>query len=202
MNEKFFDLKKEKQDRMINAALKIFSMRGYQFASTDDIVKEAGISKGLLFHYFGSKSGLYSFIYDYSVRFMSMELRAAVDAEETNFFTLYKQIETGRMQVLKNYPCMQLFLEKCNAETAAEALTATFEKKKELAALYDAFEAQADLVLLSADAAKLRNILRYTLKNLMEEHFAGGSFQVEQLYQENIAYIEFLEKLFTKQQAI
>lgn len=202
MNEKFFDLKKEKQDRMINAALKIFSMRGYQFASTDDIVKEAGISKGLLFHYFGSKSGLYSFIYDYSVRFMSMELRAAVDAEETNFFTLCKQIETGRMQVLKNYPCMQLFLEKCNAETAAEALTATCEKKKELAALYDAFEAQADLGLLSTDAAKLRNILRYTLKNLMEEHFAGGIFQVEQLYQENIAYIEFLEKLFTKQQAI
>ena len=61
MNEKFFDLKKEKQDRMINAALKVFGMRGYQFASTDDIVREAGISKGLLFHYFGSKLGLYSF---------------------------------------------------------------------------------------------------------------------------------------------
>ena len=185
---------------MINAALKIFSMRGYQFASTDDIVKEAGISKGLLFHYFGSKSGLYSFIYDYSVRFMSMELRAAVDAEETNFFTLYKQIETGRLQALKNYPCMQLFLEKFNTETAAEALAATCEKKKELAALYDAFDAQADLGLLPADtdSAKLRNILRFSLKNLMEEHFASGSFQVEALYQENIAYIEFLEKFFTK----
>ena len=200
MNEKFFDLKKEKQDRMINAALKIFSMRGYQFASTDDIVKEAGISKGLLFHYFGSKSGLYSFIYDYSVRFMSMELPAAVDAEETNLFTLYKQIETGRLQALKNYPCMQLFLEKFNTETAAEALAATCEKKKELAALYDAFDAQADLGLLPADtdSAKLRNILRFSLKNLMEEHFASGSFQVEALYQENIAYIEFLEKFFTK----
>ena len=44
MNEKFFDLKKEKQDRMINAALKVFGMRGYQFASTDDIVREAGCS--------------------------------------------------------------------------------------------------------------------------------------------------------------
>lgn len=200
MNEKFFDLKKEKQDRMINAALKIFSMRGYQFASTDDIVKEAGISKGLLFHYFGSKSGLYSFIYDYSVRFMSMELKAAVNAEETNFFTLQKQIETGRLQVLKNYPCMQLFLEKCNTEDTKEALLATEEKKKELAALYDSFSAQADFTLLSpgTDAAKLQNILRYTLKNLMEDHFLSGSFQVEQLYQENIAYITFLEKFFVK----
>ena len=198
MNEKFFDLKKEKQDRMINAALKIFSMRGYQFASTDDIVKEAGISKGLLFHYFGSKSGLYSFIYDYSVRFMSMELKAAVDANETNFFTLQKQLETGRLQVLKNYPCMQLFLEKCNVEKTKEAVEAIEEKKKEFAGLYEAFHAQADFSLLPAgtDTAKLAHVLRYTLRNLMEEHFLSGSFQVEVLYQENIAYIEFLEGLF------
>ena len=63
MNDKFFDLKKEKQDRMINGALKVFALNGYQKASTDDIVKEAEISKGLLFHYFGSKAGLYIFVY-------------------------------------------------------------------------------------------------------------------------------------------
>lgn len=197
MNEKFFDLKKEKQDRMINAALKIFSMRGYQFASTDDIVKEAGISKGLLFHYFGSKLGLYSFVYDYSVRFMSMELKAAVNAKETNFFALHKQMAAGRLQVLKNYPCMQLFLEKCNTEDVGEALFAIAEKKEELHNLYESFNAQADFARLPAgiDAARLRNVLRYTLKNLMDEHFSDGSFQAELFYQESVAYIEFLEKL-------
>ena len=46
MNEKFFDLKKEKQDRMINAALKVFALHGYSPACTDYIVKEAAISKG------------------------------------------------------------------------------------------------------------------------------------------------------------
>ena len=196
MNEKFFDLKKEKQDRMINAALKIFGMRGYQFASTDDIVREAGISKGLLFHYFGSKLGLYGFIYDYSVRFMSMELKAAVDTKETNYFTLQKQIEAGKLQVLKNYPCMQLFLEKCSTESTKEALLAIEEKKRELTDLYDAFDAQAEFSSLPAetDSVKLRHILRCTLKSLMEEHFLTGSFQAELLYQENIAYIEFLEK--------
>lgn len=199
MNDKFFDLKKEKQDRMINASLKVFSMRGYQFASTDDIVREAGISKGLLFHYFGSKLGLYSFIHDYSVRFMSMELKAAVDADETNFFTLLKQIETGRLQVLKNYPFMQLFLEKCNTENAAEVLPAIEEKKKELDLLYKSFAAQADFSSLPADTdtAKLQRILHYTLKNLMEEHFRTNSIQVELLYKENISYIEFMEKLFS-----
>ena len=127
MNDKFFDLKKEKQDRMINAALKIFGQLGYRFASTDDIVREAGISKGLLFHYFGSKLGLYSFIYDYSVRYMSMELKASVNPKETDFFAIYKQMEIGKLQVLKNYPCMQLFLDKCNEETVSEALLAIEE---------------------------------------------------------------------------
>ena len=42
MNEKFFDLKKEKQDRMINAALKLFAENGYRRASTDEMVKEIG----------------------------------------------------------------------------------------------------------------------------------------------------------------
>ena len=32
MNEKFFDLKKEKQDRMINGALKVFALNGYKHA--------------------------------------------------------------------------------------------------------------------------------------------------------------------------
>ena len=41
MNEKFFELKKEKQDRMINGAMKVFARNGYKRASTDEMVKEA-----------------------------------------------------------------------------------------------------------------------------------------------------------------
>ena len=39
MNDRFWELKKEKQDRMINAALMVFSKYGYYHASTDEIVK-------------------------------------------------------------------------------------------------------------------------------------------------------------------
>ena len=99
MNSKFFDLKKEKQDRIINAALKIFALQGYRHGSTDDIVREAAISKGLLFHYFGSKLGVYRFVYDYSVRFMNLELRSTVSPKETELFAVMKQVECARMHV-------------------------------------------------------------------------------------------------------
>ena len=60
MFSKFLNLD-EKQDRILNAAIKEFAQKGYDSASTNEIVKEAGISKGLLFHYFKIKSSYFSF---------------------------------------------------------------------------------------------------------------------------------------------
>ena len=64
-------------------------------------------SKGLLFHYFESKLGVYTFVYDYSVRFMTLELKSAVDPGETDLFGLMKQVEMAHMQAMKGYPYMQ-----------------------------------------------------------------------------------------------
>lgn len=34
MNERFFELKKDRQDRIINGAMRIFAQNGYRHAST------------------------------------------------------------------------------------------------------------------------------------------------------------------------
>ena len=95
MNDKFFDLKSEKQDRMINASLHLFAVNGYKHASTDDIIKEAGISKGLLFHYFTSKQGLYDFLLDYSVRYLLFEYDRAIGSEK-EYFAFYGKLEAAK----------------------------------------------------------------------------------------------------------
>ena len=74
MNEKFWDLNKIKQRSMIGGALKVFARDGFRHASTDEIVLEAGISKGLLFHYFYNKTGLYEFLAEFCARFALVEL--------------------------------------------------------------------------------------------------------------------------------
>ncbi|SHK34392.1 transcriptional regulator, TetR family [Anaerobranca californiensis DSM 14826] len=61
MLEKFYSLDEEKKNRIINAGLKEFGFHGYKNAKTDNIVQEAGISKGLLFHYFGTKKKFFEF---------------------------------------------------------------------------------------------------------------------------------------------
>lgn len=133
MNEKFFDLKKEKQDRMINAALKVFALNGYAHASTDEIVKEAGISKGLLFHYFTNKIGLYSFIYDYSVHYVVLEINSSVDTKDNDYFSLHLQIKKSQMQVMKGYPYMIAFLNSVKKEDVAEAISEIGDKKNVVA---------------------------------------------------------------------
>lgn len=197
MNGKFFDLKKDKQDRMINAALKVFALCGYRHASTDDIVREAAISKGLLFHYFESKLGLYTFVYDYSVRYMTLELRASVDANEKDLFEVMKQIESARMHAMRGYPYMQQFLNASMAENVSEALLAIEEKRNTLQEVYDAIYAQLDYSALpdGVDGEKLRKMLDFTIKGLMTERFLDASFQPEMLYEETADYLNMMKKI-------
>lgn len=199
MNEKFFDLKKEKQDRMINASLKLFALNGYKHASTDDIVTEAGISKGLLFHYFGSKLGLYTFLYDYSVRFMKLELTRGVleSSHTTDYFEIRKQIEMAKMQVLKNYPYMQQFLDRCKYENVSEALLAIEDQRNVLSEVYTSIMAQADISLFAekVDINKLDAMLDYTIKGLMTEHFQNASFHPEMLYEETVSYLMMMKEI-------
>ena len=195
MNEKFFDLKKEKQDRMINASLKIFALYGYAHASTDEIVKEAGISKGLLFHYFISKRGLYTFIYDYSVRYIMLELSTGVSSRETDYFELISQIKGSQLKAMKNYPYILQFLNRSREENVSEALVETREKRDILPDQYKEIMARADADKFkkNADLNKVTRVLEFTMDGLMSEQFRTGSFQPELYFQEVRQYLSMMK---------
>jgi AcrR family transcriptional regulator len=48
-----------KRDEILKACLAEFAEYGYEKANTNRICEQAGVSKGLIFHYFGSKQKLY-----------------------------------------------------------------------------------------------------------------------------------------------
>jgi len=51
-------MKKDKQQMIIKAAIRIFSRKGYQYAIIGEIAKDAGVSKGLVHFYFENKLDL------------------------------------------------------------------------------------------------------------------------------------------------
>ena len=61
----FLKLEYEKQEVLRNVCLEEFARAGYSSASTNAMCKNAGISKGLLFYYFGSKKELFIYLVDY-----------------------------------------------------------------------------------------------------------------------------------------
>lgn len=55
MYEAFEKQPQAKKDLILKVAIEEFVKNGYEKASTDIITSRAGISKGILFHYFKSK---------------------------------------------------------------------------------------------------------------------------------------------------
>ncbi|WP_304233218.1 TetR/AcrR family transcriptional regulator [Jiulongibacter sediminis] len=48
----------EKQENILEAALRLFASEGYNATSTKKVAIEAGVSEGLIFRHFGNKEGL------------------------------------------------------------------------------------------------------------------------------------------------
>lgn len=200
MNEKFFDLKKEKQDRIINGALKIFGIYDYQHASTDDMVREAGISKGLLFHYFGSKIGVYAFVYEFVIRFWKMELAASIHEEEDPFL-IFERRENARIQIMKRYPYLHLFLEKCQEEQCEEAVKRIEAYKDDyyMAGLIPYTYSTKKNMPADCSEEKLFAIIELTIQGLLRmydrELIMGRTPDLDELNREIVTYLKAIKAL-------
>lgn len=195
MNDRFWELKKEKQDRMINSALKVFSQYGFKHASTDEIVKGADISKGLLFHYFESKIGLYAFLYDYATRFVALELTANVD--ENGYYELYKQILTAKANAMSQYPYIFLFLNKADEETDNEAVSVISERREKYQRILHALKERADITAFAPgiDFEKVGVILDFTIDGLIQKSVISENFRADFFLEEATEYVDMMQNM-------
>lgn len=197
MNEKFFDLKKEKQDRMINAGLRIFALNGYRHASTDEIVREARISKGLLFHYFVNKSGYYAFLYDYITRYTTLEINSEIRNTAIDYFDLQDQILETESHLMETYPFLFLFLESVRLEEDQEGLDSIEQQSRTVADYYADMLAGTDTAsyLRINDISKITEIIRYIKLEVMRETLIDRSNAIPR-YRDKIAgYLKILRHL-------
>ena len=61
----FQNLKEDKKNRIIDAALVEFSTRPFNEASITNIVKNADISRGSFYQYFGNKENIYKYLVNF-----------------------------------------------------------------------------------------------------------------------------------------
>lgn len=68
--------------RLLAAATRLFAEQGYDRTSVQEIVEAAGVTKGALYHYFGSKEDLLHEIYARVLRVQQERLDAYANADE------------------------------------------------------------------------------------------------------------------------
>jgi len=71
----FENLSEDKKQRILEVCILEFAEKGYEKASTNAIIKDAEISKGILFHYFGNKKSLFLYLVDYCIQLLITEYR-------------------------------------------------------------------------------------------------------------------------------
>jgi TetR/AcrR family transcriptional regulator len=105
---KVMSVENEKRQRIISAAMHEF-MKGYRNARTDTIVKSAGISKGLLFHYFDTKKELFFFLFQYAVDIIGGEYKTA-RFENRDFLDNIWQLSLLARKLVSKHPLVYGFL--------------------------------------------------------------------------------------------
>jgi AcrR family transcriptional regulator len=77
---------------MLDAALRVFAERGYHGASMADIAAGAGVTKPMVYSYFGSKDDLYLHCIDRATERLLAAFDIAPDDDETPEHTLWRRI--------------------------------------------------------------------------------------------------------------
>lgn len=112
MNERFYELPREKQEKIINAGFRVFSQNNYRKSPMSEIAAEAGISKSLLFHYFRNKKELYLFLWNEGARMTIDYLEEYGCYEKRGLFETMKSGMEAKLQIMRLYPEMTAFVIK------------------------------------------------------------------------------------------
>lgn len=201
MNSKFFDLPQEKQNIIINAALHVFAKYDYKKASTDEIASLAGISKGLIFHYFGSKKELYLFVYKYSEKYISSEMVKLHNYKETDFFKILTDVQMCKAAIREKYPdIMNFMVQVCYEENEDVKDEIDSNLGVIIARSGKGFMDRADRSKFKDDISpeKVMNIILWFSDGYMRSKEREWQGNLIELNNEFMSYIEFIRKLVYK----
>ena len=120
MNEKFYSLPQEKQDRILNAGFRVFSKNSYKKSPMLEIANEAEISKSLLFFYFKNKKELYLFLMKKAEELTMQYLLNSGCYNETDIFEMMYKGLLAKAEMMKKYPDMSSFALKAYYEDDEE----------------------------------------------------------------------------------
>ena len=202
MNEKFFALSPDKQNTILNSAMAEFAQYDYKKASTDAIILRAGISKGLLFHYFGSKKSLYLYLFQYAMQFLVTEMRKDVLPNETDFFALLENAQKSKIGIMRKHPDLFPFL--TNAYIESDPAVAPTLSRENAGIMHQSREA----ILARADDSKFKDgvsmaqtldMILWMSDGLMRDRIREAPYDLDAINDEYLSCLAILKQNLYKE---
>lgn len=119
--EAFEKLPEDRKKVIISAGIREFSQKTYKEASTDSITKACGISKGILFHYFGSKKEFYLFCLESAMQKLNAPAKSPGDAD--SFYDILFASMDEKMALCTHYRDEMHMVNMASRDAATEVAT-------------------------------------------------------------------------------
>jgi len=97
------------EDKIIDAAKKVFLQQGYSGARMQDIADAAGINKALLHYYFRNKDKLFELIFLQCTQKMIPTINSVFDSDE-DIFNKIRQFVSTYIEMLSANPYLPMFI--------------------------------------------------------------------------------------------
>lgn len=203
MNDRFFTLPSEKQQRIIDAAYKVFSQNSYKGASMSEIAADGGISKSLLFHYFRNKLELYLYLWNHAMEMTRTETAQYHVLETTDFFEMLKRSLLAKCSLMRKYPHIYAF-----------SLNAYYEQDSEIKQVIqksysDASQRSERIIFDKIDLSTLRKDIDsklmyteilYAVDGYMLNKYRCRHIAADEIEQEISTLIDLWKTIYTQKQ--
>lgn len=152
VTKNFEKISDEKKKQIITKGIEIFSKSSFIEARTDVITHEAGISKGLLFYYFGSKKNFYLYLLQYTIDLLTQDLE--YKEIHDNFYEIIFDMMDRKYNLIRRYPNETKFLNMVSKETHKEV-------SKEISTIFSIYhkkskEKSSKMILYAVKKLRLR----------------------------------------------
>ena len=203
MNNKFFNLPKEKQNAIINAGYRVFSENNYKNSPMSEIAKEAGISKALLFHYFKNKKEFYLYLYNNIFNLMREIAIEETASTETDFFELFLKHSKYKLKLLEQHEYSLRFIMKTFYEENEEVVRDLIGKNishtnNSINMILERID--KNKFKDGLDIAQLINIIGWCMEGFWKEKFCNPELDMEEIDAGYEKIIDFFKKSSYKEE--
>lgn len=201
--EKFLNLPVEKQNVIIDAALKTFATHGYRKTSISDFSGASHISKAMVFHYFGTKKELYLYLVATCVDSISTEVVEKFDQQMTDLFDRILYTSQLKISLLKKHPNISAFIQSAYLEEDEEV-------KEELRMIFSKDQGETigkQVALEGADLTKFKedvdpklvmNMMEWISDGYMSRMSQTGDTDMEEFYRVFEQCLQLFKRNFYK----